>query len=155
MGSGGMSSKIAAARIACGVGIALAIASGRVAQPLSAEARHTLFVPEKAARARKAWLAGGLTDKGAIHVDAGAAAALAQGRSLLAAGATRIEGRFGRGDLVTVEDGDGLLARGLAEYDAEDAAKLVGRRNDEHAALLGYAPRAALVHRNHMAVVRR
>jgi glutamate 5-kinase len=153
MGSGGMSSKIAAARIACGVGIALAIASGRVAQPLSAEARHTLFVPEKAARARKAWLAGGLTDKGAIHVDAGAAAALAQGRSLLAAGATRIEGAFARGDLVRIVGPQGPLARGLAEYDAGDAARLLGRRSEEHEALLGYAPRAALVHRDHMALL--
>lgn len=153
MGSGGMTSKIAAARIANAAGAHLAIASGRIERPLSTAARHTLFVAERSAPARKAWLAGGLTAKGAIHVDAGAARALCDGRSLLAAGATRIEGSFVRGDLVTVEGPAGTLARGLSEYDAAEAARLLGRRSEEHAAILGYAPRAALVHRNHMALL--
>jgi glutamate 5-kinase len=153
MGSGGMVSKIAAARIANAAGAALAIASGRVDRPLSQASRHTLFVPERAATARKAWLAGGLTAQGAIHVDAGAVLALRDGRSLLAAGATRIEGQFARGDLITIEGPGGTLARGLAEYDAADARRLLGRRSDEHAAILGYAPRSALVHRNHMALL--
>ena len=153
MGSGGMVSKIAAARIATAAGAHLAIASGRVDRPLSTPGRHTLFVAEKAASARKAWLAGGLTARGAIHVDAGAARALADGSSLLAAGATRVEGQFARGDLVTIEGPVGTLARGLAEYDAGEVARLLGRRSDDHAAILGYAPRAALVHRNHMAVL--
>lgn len=153
LGSGGMVSKIAAARIANAAGAHLAIASGRVDHPLSTPARHTLFVAERAAPARKAWLAGGLTAKGAIHVDAGAASALADGRSLLAAGATRIEGSFARGDLVTVVGPSGTLARGLSEYDSADAARLLGRRSEDHAAILGYAPRAALVHRNHMALI--
>ncbi|RHW18531.1 glutamate 5-kinase [Sphingomonas gilva] len=150
MGSGGMVSKIAAARIACQAGVALAIASGRIDRPLSAPARHTLFAPERRGRARKAWLAGRLSAKGAIVVDAGAAHALGQGRSLLAAGATAITGRFARGDLVTIEGPDGIIARGLSEYDAADAQRLLGRRSEEHGAILGYAPRAALVHRNHM-----
>ena len=153
MGSGGMVSKIAAARIATAAGAHLAIASGRVDRPLSTPGRHTLFVAEKAASARKAWLAGGLTARGAIHVDAGAARALADGSSLLAAGATRVEGQFARGDLVTIEGHAGTLARGLAEYDAGEVARLLGRRSDDHAAILGYAPRAALVHRNHMAML--
>ena len=153
MGSGGMVSKIAAARIANAAGASLAIASGRVDHPLAADARHTLFVAERAAPARKAWLAGGLTAAGAIHVDAGAASALRAGASLLAAGVTQIEGRFARGDLVTIEGPAGTIARGLAEYDAADAARLVGRRSEEQASLLGYAPRAAVVHRNHMALL--
>ena len=153
MGSGGMVSKIAAARIAAAAGASLAIASGRIDRPLSTAARHTLFVAERTAPARKAWLAGGITSRGAIHVDAGAAAALERGRSLLAAGATRVEGRFARGDLVTIEGPAGTLARGLSEYDADDAARLIGHRSEEHEALLGYAPRSALVHRNHMALV--
>ena len=153
MGSGGMLSKIAAARIASAAGAQLAIVSGRVERPLSGEARHTVFVAERAASARKAWLAGGLTTGGTIHVDAGAARALAGGASLLAAGATRLDGRFARGDLVAIAGPDGPLARGLAEYDAAEAALLLGRRSDQHGALLGYAPRAALVHRNHMALV--
>ncbi|MBO9714289.1 glutamate 5-kinase [Sphingomonas sp.] len=154
MGSGGMVSKIAAARIANAAGAALAIASGRIERPLSTEARHTIFVAQKAAPARKAWLRGGLTAKGTIHIDAGAARALTSGKSLLAAGATRIEGRFDRGDLVVVAGPEGTpLARGLAEYPSDDAARIAGKRSEEQAAILGYAPRAALVHRNHMALL--
>ncbi|NYD90552.1 glutamate 5-kinase [Sphingomonas melonis] len=153
MGSGGMVSKIAAARIATGAGAHLAIASGRRDHPLAGDQRHTLFVAERAASARKAWLAGGLTARGRIHVDAGAARALAAGGSLLAAGATRVEGAFGRGDLVTIEGPDGTVARGLSEYAADEALRLLGTRSEEQAALLGYAPRAALVHRNHLALL--
>jgi glutamate 5-kinase len=153
MGSGGMASKIAAARIATGAGIPLAIASGRVERPLASVRRHTLFAAERTARARKAWLSGGLTAQGAIHVDAGAARALAAGSSLLAAGALRVDGRFVRGDLVTIEGPDGVIARGLAEYDADDMIRLLGRQSDEQAAILGHEPRAALVHRNHLALL--
>ncbi|WP_242096822.1 glutamate 5-kinase [Sphingomonas sp. CROZ-RG-20F-R02-07] len=153
MGSGGMVSKIAAARIATGAGVGLVIASGRVDRPLSTEARHTVFVPERAAPARKAWLSGGLTARGTIRIDAGAAAALAAGGSLLSAGATAIEGDFVRGDLVVIAGPDGMVARGLAEYDSADAARLLGKRSDEHAAILGHEPRAALVHRNHLALL--
>ncbi|MDO7841973.1 glutamate 5-kinase [Sphingomonas immobilis] len=154
MGSGGMVSKIAAARIANAAGAHLAIASGRTGHPLSMAARHTLFVAEKSAPARKAWLAGGLTARGTIHVDAGAAKALKGGASLLAAGATRVEGDFRRGDLVAICGLDGrTLARGLSEYDAPEAALLTGKRSGEHADILGYAPRTAMVHRNHMALL--
>jgi len=153
MGAGGMASKLQAARIAASAGIPLAIASGRIDRPLSADARHTLFAADRSASARKAWLAGGLTAAGTIHVDAGAAVALRSGASLLAAGANRVEGAFARGDLVVVAGPDGPIARGLAEYDAADAVLLLGRRRDEHAALLGYAPRSALVHRDHLALL--
>lgn len=157
MGSGGMVSKIAAARIATAAGAHLAIVSGHVSHPLAAFAdsgRGTVFVAEKAASARKAWLAGGLTAKGEIHIDAGAARALLGGKSLLAAGAVRVEGKFRRGDLVAICGPDGKpLARGLAEYDVADAAKITGKRSDALAAILGYAPRAALVHRSHMALL--
>ncbi|MDB5706176.1 MAG: glutamate 5-kinase [Sphingomonas bacterium] len=157
MGSGGMVSKIAAARIATAAGAHLAIVSGHATSPLSAFAdsgHGTIFVAEKTAPARKAWLAGGLTAKGEIHIDAGAARALVGGKSLLAAGAVRVEGKFRRGDLVAICGPDGRpLARGLAEYDAADAARITGKRSDALAAILGYAPRAALVHRNHMALL--
>ena len=152
MGSGGMVSKIAAARIAAAAGAHLAIASGRLNRPLSSVARHTLFVAERAAPARKAWLAGGLTAKGTIHVDAGAVAALGGGASLLAAGVTDIAGEFVRGDLVAICGPEGTIARGLSEYDSADARRLAGHRREDHAAILGYAPRSALVHRSHMAL---
>lgn len=157
MGSGGMASKIAAARIATGAGVPLAIASGRVDHPLARfvdGGRGTVFAPERSANAKKAWLAGGLTAKGEIHIDTGAAAALASGNSLLAAGTTSIAGNFRRGDLVAIIAPDGrTIARGLSEYDAADAARLCGRRSEDHAALLGHAPRGAIVHRNHMALL--
>lgn len=157
MGSGGMVSKIAAARIATAAGAHLAIVSGHIPHPLSAftdSGRGTIFVAEKTAPARKAWLAGGLTAKGEIHIDAGATKALLGGKSLLAAGAVRISGAFRRGDLVAICGPDGKpVARGLAEYDTPDAEKIIGRRSDALAAILGYAPRAALVHRNHMALL--
>lgn len=153
MGSGGMTSKVAAARIATAAGAHLAIASGRIDHPLSGERRHSLFVAERAASPRKAWLAGGLTDRGAIRVDAGAADALRAGRSLLAAGAVAVEGAFARGDLVRVEGPSGTVARGLSEYDAADARRLLGLRSDEQAAVLGHAPRSALVHRDHLALL--
>ena len=157
MGSGGMTSKLEAARIAQGSGAHLAIVSGKGDRPLAtfaANGRGTLFVAERGASARKAWLAGRLTSRGRIHVDAGAASALAGGRSLLAAGATGVEGRFARGDVIDIVGPDAaVLARGLSEYDAGDAARIVGRRSDALAAILGYAPRAALVHRDHMVML--
>lgn len=156
MGSGGMVSKVEAARIATAAGAHLGIATGRVARPLTALATRggTLFVAHGPARARKAWLSGGLTAQGTIHIDAGAARALRDGRSLLPAGATRIEGGFVRGDLVVVVGPDGeRIARGLAEYDREEAERIMGMRSDAIEAVLGYAPRAALVHRSHMALL--
>jgi glutamate 5-kinase len=157
MGSGGMISKLEGARIAQAAGTHLAIVSGHQERPLTAFAaggRGTVFVAEKGASARKAWLAGRLTAKGRIHVDAGAAKALGNGRSLLAAGATTVEGRFARGDVVDiVGPAETLIARGLAEYDAADAARIVGHRSDALAEILGYAPRGALVHRDHMVML--
>ncbi|WP_242416257.1 glutamate 5-kinase [Sphingomonas panni] len=157
MGSGGMVSKVEAARIATAAGANLAIATGRIDHPLArfGDTGHgTVFATAGQAPARKAWLSGGLTDRGSIRIDAGAAHALSTGRSLLPAGATEIAGDFARGDLVRIIDGaDRVVARGLAEYDAADAARIVGRRSEELADLLGYAPRSALVHRNHMALL--
>lgn len=157
MGSGGMVSKVEAARIATAAGANLAIATGRIDHPLArfGDTGHgTVFATAGNAPARKAWLSGGLTDRGSIRIDAGAARALSTGRSLLPAGATEIAGDFARGDLVRIIDGENrVIARGLAEYDAGDAARIVGRRSEELAELLGYAPRSALVHRNHMALL--
>ena len=157
MGSGGMASKLEAARIACGAGAALAIVSGKHDRPLTRFAGGdcgTIFTAAARPRARKTWIAGRLTVRGRISVDDGAIKALAGGKSLLAAGATAVDGRFARGDLIEIVDAHGhAVARGLSEYDSDDAAAIIGKRRDALEAILGYAPRAALVHRDHMALV--
>ncbi|WP_156256553.1 glutamate 5-kinase [Sandarakinorhabdus oryzae] len=157
MGSGGMAAKLLAARMAGAAGIALAICDGRVERPLShfADAGGgTLFLPPRTARGKKAWLAGRILVAGTISVDAGAAAALKRGASLLAAGVVRVDGRFRRGDVVAIAGPDGaVLGRGLAGYDADDAARIMGLRNEAQGPVLGYAPRAALVHADHLVLI--
>jgi glutamate 5-kinase len=156
LGSGGMASKIEAAQIATGSGVDLVIVSGYEPHPLArVEAgAGTRFVADKRARSRKAWLAGRLTVKGTIEVDAGAAKALGKGASLLAAGALKVVGPFKRGDVIDIVDPTGAtIARGLSEYDATEATAIIGMKTDAQAAALGYSPRAALVHRDHMVLL--
>jgi glutamate 5-kinase len=152
MGSGGMRSKLEAARIATSAGIALVIANGRTERPLSAD-RGTLFVACAGASPRKAWLAGRLTARGTISIDGGAAKALRSGSSLLAAGAIGVDGRFARGDVVDIMHEGQPVARGLSEYDAADAASILRTKSDAQAEILGYAPRSALVHRDHLVLI--
>lgn len=157
MGSGGMASKLQAAQIAERAGIALAIVNGTYMRPLARAldtGRGTLFVPRRHDAARKAWLGGRVALKGTLAVDAGCAAALAKGASLLAAGLTGVEGQFRRGDVVSIAGPDGApLAQGLAEYSAAECRALAGRKAGEQEALLGYAPRPAVVHRDHMVML--
>jgi glutamate 5-kinase len=157
MGSGGMTSKLQAAEIAELAGISLAIVNGTHHRPLAralGQGVGTLFVPRGRAGARKAWLGGRLRLKGALVVDAGAARAMAGGSSLLAAGITAVEGAFERGDAVAIRDAAGVtLAHGLVEYDAAECTLLKGRQSRDHAALLGYAPRPAVVHRDQLVLL--
>jgi glutamate 5-kinase len=157
MGSGGMVSKLQAAQIATGAGAHLAIISGRVQAPLTAwveTGRGTLFLASAKRGARKDWLAGRLTVKGRLVVDAGAANALRQGRSLLPAGITATSGIYARGDVIDIAGPDGaIIARGLAQYDSGDAEKIIGKRSEDVAALLGGTQRAAIVHRDHMVLL--
>ena len=157
MGSGGMTSKLQAAEIATRAGIALAIINGTHDAPISRALDGeigTLFLPSGKADARKAWLGGRLRLKGALVVDAGAAKALRSGGSLLAAGISAVEGAFHRGDAVAVRDAAGaVVAHGLSEYDAGECTKLIGRHSRDHEALLGYAPRSAIVHRDQLVLL--
>jgi len=157
LGSGGMTSKLQAAEIAERAGIALAIASGLHEAPIARAVDQrigTLFLPRKKAGARKAWLGGRLRLRGTLAIDAGAARALGQGSSLLAAGITAVEGDFQRGDAVAICDPEGaVLAHGLAEYSAAECAIIRGRQSADHALLLGYAPRSAVVHRDQLVVL--
>jgi len=156
MGSGGMAAKVEAARIAWAAGITLAIASGHGAHPLArflGGGPATLFAAPGGARARKAWLAGRMAVAGRIEVDSGAEAALRAGRSLLAAGIRATSGDFQRGDAVDVAGPSGLVARGLVGYSAAEVARIRGRRSEELEAILGYAPRSAVIHRDQMVML--
>jgi glutamate 5-kinase len=157
MGSGGMVSKLEAARIAASAAAELVIVSGQHDHPLARLAGGgcgTVFAAEGNATGRKAWLAGRLKVRGSVSVDAGAARALGKGASLLPAGATGVTGSFARGDVIDIIGPDGTsIARGLAEYDAEEAARIAGKRSDALATILGYAPRGCLIHRDQMVML--
>lgn len=157
LGSGGMVSKLQAAQIATRAGIALAILNGTHEAPISqalASGTGTLFLPLSAASARKAWLGGRLAPAGELRVDAGCAAALKGGASLLAAGIVGVAGNFRRGDLVSILSLKGeKLAQGLAEYDAAEIKQIAGKRAEEQAERLGYAPRSCVVHRDHLVLL--
>jgi len=152
-GSGGMVTKLAAARICLSAGCRMAIARGNPMNPLAAiEAggRCTWFLPSASPHtARKQWIFGSMKPAGTVLVDDGAARALAGGKSLLPAGIIAVEGDFDAGDCILVKDRGGrVLARGLSAYSVEDAALLVGRHSDEIEAVLGYPGRDELIHRD-------
>ncbi len=153
-GSGGMASKLQAAQIAERAGIALAIVNGTHESPIAnalASDTGTIFLPRRSDTARKAWLGGRLAPAGVVTVDAGCATALEAGASLLAPGITEVQGDFRRGDLVAIYGPKGeRLAQGLVEYSADECRAIQGLKQDKQAEKLGYAPRAAVIHRDHM-----
>lgn len=157
LGSGGMISKLQAAQIATRAGIALGILNGTRESPIAsalAAGTGTLFLPVRADSARKAWLGGRLAPAGELRVDKGCAEALKGGASLLAAGVVGVSGSFRRGDLVSVLSMKGeRLAQGLAEYDAAEMQLIAGRRAEDQAERLGYAPRSCVIHRDHMVLL--
>jgi glutamate 5-kinase len=150
--SGGMRTKLAAARIATQAGCAMAIALGHRENPLAAlqaGARCTWFLPAPEGRsARKNWIAGHLAPLGVITVDEGAARALAKGSSLLPAGIRGVAGNFERGDAVDVVLDGIRIARGLAAYSSTDAAVIAGHRSEDFEALLGWRGRDEVIHRD-------
>jgi len=157
---GGMRTKIEAGRIATHAGAHMVIADGRVLNPISKVAAGdpcTWFLsPSNPVASRKIWISGTLEAKGIVTIDAGAARALAHGKSLLPAGVVRIEGGFSRGDCVIIRDEDGVdLGRGLIAYDAERAEKIKGRNSRDIAQILGTPGRAEMIHRDDMALAGR
>ena len=152
-GSGGMITKIEAARMALQAGCRLVISDGRELHPLKrlgAAEQATWFVSQAEPQtARKRWIAGSLNPVGTVVVDAGAARALSQGKSLLPAGVTSIAGAFQRGDPVVVAIESGAeIARGLVAYDSDDAARIMGRQSDDIESILGYRGREEMIHRD-------
>ncbi|MBB6093567.1 glutamate 5-kinase [Povalibacter uvarum] len=157
VGSGGMATKIAAAKIAVTAGCHMCVAAGREMHPLrriEEGARCSWFYPAASpATVRKQWIAGTLKAAGEIYVDDGAASALRHGKSLLPAGVTRVAGKFERGDALVVRDREGLeIARGLSAYSSDDAERLAGRKSAEIEALLGFRGRDELIHRDDLVI---
>jgi glutamate 5-kinase len=160
--SGGMVTKLAAARIVTAAGCHMLIARGLIARgpitrsgagPLAALAaggRATLFLPRGEPRsARKAWIAAAVEVSGAVIVDDGAAGALRRGKSLLPAGVVAVEGAFERGDAVIVRTRAGIEAgRGLAAYSSADIRRIAGHKSGEIAGILGYRGRDEIIHRD-------
>ena len=156
-GSGGMITKIAAAKIAVQAGCHMVIFDGAENQPLArlkAGARCTWFLSSATPHtARKRWIAGALQTRGAIIVDDGALAALKEGRSLLPAGVTGVEDNFERGDSVIIKSSNGTeVARGLVAYSAVDSRRIIGHKSGEIEEILGYSGRSEMVHRDDLAL---
>lgn len=156
LSKGGMKTKLMAAQIATRAGCAMAITEGSVLRPLTAlegGANATWFTAQgNPQEARKGWIAT-MKSKGSITVDAGAAKALQKGKSLLPAGVLAVVGTFGRGDPVAILNPAGhKLGQGLSRYTAAEATTIKGHRSEKIEALLGYPGRAALIHRDDMAL---
>lgn len=158
LAKGGMTTKLAAAKIAMDAGAAMVIANGAPDHPLrriADGAKSTWFLPASEPQAvRKRWIAGHLKPKGALSLDAGAVRALKSGKSLLPAGVRAVIGTFDRGDNVAILAPDGReIGRGLVAYDNQDASKIAGQNSREIEAILGYAGRTVMIHRDNMALV--
>ncbi len=157
-GTGGMQTKLVAAKICVAAGCGTIIANGRALHPLAAienGAAATWFVPRGTPlTARKQWIAGTLEPRGRLQIDAGAERALRDGRSLLPVGVIAVAGQFQRGDAVTVCDASGReLARGLAGYASDELQRICGRRSDEIETLLGYRGRDEVIHRDNLVLL--
>ncbi len=156
-GSGGMITKIMAAKICMGAGCRMAIAPGRQMRPLKAlieGGRCTWFLPAAEPRAaRKSWIAGSVQTLGVITVDDGAVNALKNGKSLLPAGVMEVSGDFERGDAIQVTAKDGtVIAKGLSAYAAEDIRAIKGHKSDAIEKVLGYRGRSEIIHRDDLVV---
>jgi glutamate 5-kinase len=154
---GGMRTKLDAGKIATTAGSAMIITSGSRLNPLAAierGERATFFKPSaNPVRGYKSWIAGQLEPAGRLVVDVGAIGALTAGKSLLPAGVRFVSGAFMRGDTVAIVDQAGReIARGLVAYDASDAVRIAGLKSGDIAAVLGYEPRSAMVHRDDLVV---
>ena len=159
LSSGGMKTKVEAAKIARAAGCDMVITSGKLMHPLRAIAEGAactwFLAPSNPVTARQRWISGQLEPKGTITVDAGAEKALYSGRSLLPAGVASVAGAFDRGDSVIIRSHDGReLGRGLVAYAKKDAERIIGKKTSEISTILGFVGRDELIHRDDMALHR-
>ncbi|MBA4188778.1 MAG: glutamate 5-kinase [Planctomycetaceae bacterium] len=160
LGTGGMKSKLRAARLATAAGESVIMANGSLDGILdrvfAGEPVGTLFLPHgDDVPAWKRWVGFTARPKGTLRIDAGAKRAVVQqGKSLLPVGVTAVEGEFGKGDVVAICDVDGAeIGRGLSNYSSEDASILRGKQTDQIVSLLGSVPYPEMVHRDNLVVV--
>jgi glutamate 5-kinase len=160
LGRGGMQTKVRAARLAARSGAFTVIVGGRLPSVLSrlraGEALGTLLLPDQGRiAARKQWLASHLQTRGQLMLDDGAVRVLCQGgRSLLPVGVKSVAGNFRRGEMVSCTDPSGReVARGLVNYDADEARAIAGRSSDRIADVLGYVSDQEMVHRDNLVIV--
>lgn len=156
--SGGMVTKVEAARIATQAGCHMAICNGKALSPITAMregARSTWFIArENPPQARKMWIAAGLNPVGKLVLDDGAITALKSGKSLLAAGISVVKGTFNRGDLVAVATLEGVEAgRGIINYSSEDAEKIAGCNSSAIQQILGYRGRDEVIHADDLVMI--
>lgn len=154
-GTGGMRTKIEAARIATEAGIEMIIAQGREADVLlrvgRGEALGTKFRALEPLRARKSWIAHGRRIEGVLHLNPCARVALEErGSSLLPVGIERVDGEFGAGALVLVSDERGEIGRGLVRFSGDELRRLMGRKSGEIGALLGRDVAPEAIHRDNL-----
>jgi glutamate 5-kinase len=159
-GSGGMTTKIEAAKLATASGVAVVVAhgqeSGVLPRLVSGEAIGTLFLPSTSKmESRKRWMLSRLNSRGSVILDSGAVSALRkQNRSLLPAGISGVEGSFQRGDIVNLSDGEGKhLGCGISNYGSADIDRIKGIHSGTISALLGYEYGAEVVHRNNLVIL--
>ena len=153
VGTGGMATKLMAARLCMEAGCDMAIALGSEMHPLTRMEKTgegTWFLADKSPiSARKAWIGGAIKPRGTLVLDAGAVKALDKGKSLLPAGIKAVKGSFERGDAVTLEDENGLfLGKGLTAYNARDAKAIAGKHSNEIESILGYHGQDEIIHRD-------
>jgi glutamate 5-kinase len=156
-GSGGMRTKIEAAKIALAAGCDMIIGKGFETHPIRRILSGELCTRFRAAatpkNARKHWISGSLQPSGTIVVDEGARAALAKGNSLLPAGVRAVQGEFERGDAVVIKDSQNrVLGKGLSAYSSSDAERIIGVKSGEIERILGFKGRDTLIHRDDMAL---
>ena len=158
-GSGGMETKLQAAKICMNSGCYMAIANGNHTSPISKLIKDnicTWFLPKVSTlHAREKWIVSSIGSNGKIYIDDGALKALKNGKSLLPAGIIKVEGKFLKGDNILIVDKDGKdCARGLTSFSAEEIDKIKGLKSDQIENILGYSSKSEIVHKDDMVNLR-
>ena len=157
-GSGGISTKLDAAKICINSGCHMFLANGDKNNPIKRMIKnkiYTHFTPKiSSLDAKKKWIVGSLNSSGVIYVDQGASQALNNGKSLLAAGITKIEGFFNKGEnILVVDQNKKHLARGLASFNSEEIDKIKGKQSNEIEKILGYLSKSEIIHKDDMVML--